>query len=480
MATIGQSTDLEDPALSPWWVRGVLIVMVLGFSGLIAITMLAYRNAPPIPARVIGADDAALFTGADVGAGQAVFLKYGLMDNGTIWGHGAYLGPDYAAEALHRIGEHTAAAVAQQQYGKPMAALTPAQQAGVRSEVAVALKTNRYDAAMKTLRLTAPQAEAFRLEIGHWTDYFRHPSRNGGLKRDLITDPTELHQLTAFVTWAAWASVANRPGVDYSYTNNFPYDPTVGNQPTAGALLWSALSLMMLLGGIAVVLLAFGKFDYLGWASRRRHVHPHLMLGQASAGQRALVKFIVIVALFLTQTLVGGATSHYRADPGSFYGISLEQIFPSNLMPTWHLQTGNLLDRHCLRRRCAVSWPLAARRRAALVGRLGARVVCRLRRCNRRQSARRVAGHVRAARAVVVLAGRSGLGVSRDRSTVAVPAGGQSARVVRFAVVAGAAAHSGQCGCAPIGADVSAGGVSDPSVLHSGDVLRRNDQLHGG
>lgn len=101
------------------------------------------------------------------------------------------------------------------------------------------------------------------------------------------------------------ASVANRPGVDYSYTNNFPYDPTVGNQPTAGALLWSALSLMMLLGGIAVVLLAFGKFDYLGWVSRGRHVHPHLMLGQASAGQRALVKFIVIVALlFLTQTLI--------------------------------------------------------------------------------------------------------------------------------------------------------------------------------
>jgi nitric oxide reductase subunit B len=341
MTTIDQSTDLEDPALSPWWVRAVLIVMVLGFSGLIAVTVLAYHNAPPIPARVIGADDAVLFTGADVGDGQAVFLKYGLMDNGTVWGHGAYLGPDYAAETLHRIGEHTAAALAQQQYGKPLAALTRAQLAGVRSEVAVALKTNRYDATTETLRLTAPETEAFRLEIGQWTDYFRHPSRNGGLKRDLITDPAELHQLTAFITWAAWASVADRPGADYSYTNNFPYDPTVGNQPTAGALLWSALSLMMLLGGIAVVLLAFGKFDYLGWISRGRHVHPHLLPGQASAGQRALVKFFIIVALlFLAQTLVGGATSHYRADPGSFYGIPLEQIFPSNLMRTWHLQTG--------------------------------------------------------------------------------------------------------------------------------------------
>jgi nitric oxide reductase subunit B len=27
-----------------------------------------------------------------------VFLKHGLMEHGTLWGHGAYLGPDYTAE----------------------------------------------------------------------------------------------------------------------------------------------------------------------------------------------------------------------------------------------------------------------------------------------------------------------------------------------------------------------------------------------
>ncbi|MBV1692123.1 cbb3-type cytochrome c oxidase subunit I [Novosphingobium sp. G106] len=62
--------------------------------------------------------------------------------------------------------------------------------------------------------------------------------------------------------------------------------------------------------------------------------------GQASPGQRALVKFFVVVSLlFLMQTLVGGAVAHYRADPGSFYGFQLESIFPSNLMRIWHLQT---------------------------------------------------------------------------------------------------------------------------------------------
>jgi nitric oxide reductase subunit B len=332
-------TTEDDDLLSPWWKRAILIVMVLGFAGLIMITMLAYRNAPPIPAEVVDAQGVTLFSGDDVRDGQAVFLRYGLMDNGSIWGHGAYLGPDYSAEVLHRMGEDTAEAIAQQRYQQPLAALTPWQQAAVRAETTVALKTNRYDSATAMLHLTAPETVTYHQQISYWTDYFRHPSRNGGLKADLITDPTELHQFAAFVTWAAWASVAVRPGEDYSYTNNFPYDPSVGNQPTPGTLLWSALSLIVLLTGIAAVLLAFGKFDYLGWVTRGHHVHPHLLEGRSSRGQNALVKFFVVVALLLlAQSLVGGAVAHYRADPSSFFGFDLERIFPSNLMRTWHLQ----------------------------------------------------------------------------------------------------------------------------------------------
>ncbi|HTJ53847.1 MAG TPA: hypothetical protein VL380_00365, partial [Nitrosospira sp.] len=227
----------KDAPLSPWWIRSILIVMAIGFSGLSATTMLAYRNAPPVPAQVADAQGVPVLSGEDISEGQTVFLKYGLMANGSIWGHGAYLGPDYSAEALHRMGEDTAESIAQQQYGEHWAALTHLQRAAVHAETAVALKTNRYDAATATLHLTAPQAAAYKKQIDYWTDYFRHPARNGGLKAGLITDPVELRQFTAFVFWAAWASVAARPGEDYSYTNNFPYDPSVGNLPTPGALL---------------------------------------------------------------------------------------------------------------------------------------------------------------------------------------------------------------------------------------------------
>ncbi|PLY45387.1 nitric-oxide reductase large subunit [Janthinobacterium sp. ROICE36] len=339
MSDAAQPVTEDDGPLSPWWIRAILIVMGLGFAGLITVTMLSYKNAPPIPVQVVDEQGSAVFSGDDISNGQAIFLRYGLMANGSIWGHGAYLGPDYSAETLHRMGQHTVEAIAQQHYGQPFAALQRSQQAAVQGEAILDLKTNRYDPATATLRFTGSQAAAYRQQVDYWTAYFREPSRNGGLKAKLISDPTELRQFAAFVMWAAWASVAERPGQTYSYTNNFPYDPSVGNLPTSSALMWSALSLMVLLAGIATVLLAFGKFDYLGWITRGHHVHPQLVPGQSSPGQNALVKFFVVVALLLlAQSLVGGAVAHYRADPGSFYGFQLERIFPSNLVRTWHLQ----------------------------------------------------------------------------------------------------------------------------------------------
>ena len=340
MTVAAQPIADDDGPLSPWWMRAVLIVMVLGFAGLMIITTMAYRNAPPVPERVINAQDATVFTGDDVRDGQTVFLKYGLMANGSIWGHGAYLGPDYSADALHRLGMNTAEAVAQQRFQRSFAMLTPVEQAAVTGEAAATLKTNRYEAATETLRFTPAESVAYEQQISYWKAYFHDPARNGGLKADLITNPIELRQFAAFVTWAAWASVAQRPGETYSYTNNFPFDPSVGNVPTSGALLWSALSLTVLLAGIAVVLMSFGKFDYLGWISHEHSKRPFLKPGGASRGQKALLKFVVVVAvLLLAQALVGGAVAHYRADPGSFYGFQLETIFPSNLLRTWHLQT---------------------------------------------------------------------------------------------------------------------------------------------
>ena len=332
-------TSLQDQ-LSPWWGRAAILTMVVGFIILILISVTAYRNAPPIPARIVTQSGAPLFTADDISSGQEVFLKYGLMDNGSIWGHGAYLGPDFSASYLHDMALYLADQIASQKFQQPYAALAPENKAAVDGAVAVRLKHNTYDAAKDELTLPIADDRFFAAEQQRWQSYFQEPARNGGLKADLITDPTELRQLSAFFAWTAWVAAAERPGTSHSYTNNFPYDRLAGNQPTPAALIWSVLSIVFLLGGIGAVLLVSGRFEDIGWHGDFRAGAGSLTQKAGTSAQRGIIKFVVVAAgLFFAQTLLGGGVAHYRSEPGDFYGLDLSVIFPSNLLRTWHLQT---------------------------------------------------------------------------------------------------------------------------------------------
>jgi len=330
----------NEMPLSPWWRRGALAVMVVGFSLLAFMTVKTYQKAPPIPARVVGADGAVVMTGEEIQKGQEVFFKYGLMEHGTMWGHGAYLGPDYSASYLHREAEITQEVEARTLFGKEVAALTEVERAGTVSAVRKILKENRYDAVSKTLTYTAGEAESFARQQGEWGDYFAKGAP--GLPAGYIQEAADIRPLTAYLAWASWASRANRPGRAYSYTNNWPYEPIAGNGPSAQAYLWSALSLVFLLSGLGLMLFLFGKFDYLGWKGDGKEQLVH-MAGEKSLGltpsQRATgLYFLVVAALFLLQVLMGGALAHYRVEPNGFYGFDLAKWFPYTVLRTWHLQ----------------------------------------------------------------------------------------------------------------------------------------------
>jgi nitric oxide reductase subunit B len=338
-ASVPASQDSLTEMLSPWWRHAVILIMIMGFSILVWLSARTYKDAPPIPDRVLSSSGETIFGHDDIIGGQQVFLKYGLMENGTIWGHGAYLGPDFSAEYLHVLGNEVGQAIAQDQYGLKLADLNAEQQKEVGAQASQILKQNRYDGSTRSLLFTKPEELSYRSQLEKWARYFSDPTNNGGLAVACIKDPEELSQLTSFFAWTAWASVANRPGFSHSYTNNFPYDPDIGNTPTSDAILWSALSLITLMAGIAVVLFVFGRFDYLGWKGKGGHVHPQMLPGTTSESQKATIKFFVVVSLlFLAQVAVGGATAHYRADPGSFYGLNLFNYLPSNVVRTWHLQ----------------------------------------------------------------------------------------------------------------------------------------------
>jgi nitric oxide reductase subunit B len=341
MDTVLQPPDEAVP-LSPWWRHAVILVMIAGFSLLSYTTYRTYTDAPPIPTRVEDASGGILFTSAEVLHGQEVFLKYGLMEHGTLWGHGAYLGPDYSAETLHQavgVGRDT---LARTRYGQSYSALAPGAVAEIADAVRRNLKENRYDAVTGVLRFTDLDAAALAASRRYWADFFSGATAAAGLPANYIREPRELDDLAIYFTWAAWAAAANRPGKDYSYTNNWPYDPAAGNTPSSATYLWSALSLITLLGGLGTVLFLFGRFDYLGWHQAATIGHSHdnvLTMWRWTPSQRATAWYLAVVAvLFLAQSLLGGVLAHYRVEPGAFYGIDLARILPYNLARTWHLQ----------------------------------------------------------------------------------------------------------------------------------------------
>src|SRR5207249_9909728 len=141
----------DTASLSPWWRHAAILVMIFGFSTLSFVTVQTYDNAPPIPARVVDEAGGTIFTHDDVLRGQEVFLKYGLMEHGTLWGHGAYLGPDYSAEYLHRLAEICNDTHASERFGRPFARLPPEDSEVAASLTRRDLRVNRYDAATGTL-----------------------------------------------------------------------------------------------------------------------------------------------------------------------------------------------------------------------------------------------------------------------------------------------------------------------------------------
>lgn len=327
--------------LSPWWKRILLLVIIAASGILTYITLNAYYVAPPIPERVVNAQGETLATHASIDAGQSIFQRFGLMNNGSVWGHGAYIGPDFTATVLHRRVVALRERISQSQFQSSYAELSSAHRAGVDGETAEQIKANHYDSQNHVLTLDDAQALAWQDEPGHWKNYFADTQQNRGLKPDIVPSAEQMKQLSDWFNWSAWAASTRKPGVDYSYTNNFPYEPAAGNTPIHGALLWSALSLLTLIGGIGVAVFVRDRYPSAAWVSglKERRIN-RLAPGHTSRGQKALAKFMVVVAaLFFMQTLLGGAIAHYRADPTSFYGLPLEQIFPSNLLRSWHLQS---------------------------------------------------------------------------------------------------------------------------------------------
>jgi nitric oxide reductase subunit B len=316
--------------VSPAWLQASVLTFLFGFAVLGYLAIRVYEDHPPIPRRVVTESDRIVFTGDDVRSGQELFLTFGLMQYGSIYGHGAYLGPDFTADYLHREAEELL-----RLFGGDAAAA-----ARMREE----LRANRYDAKTDVLTWSDERAKAFEAIREHYEQEVlnRQKSGGGGLGPHAVADPDQSRRIVAFMAWTAWTAAARRPGRPHSYTNNWPPEPLVGNDLTSEAVVWSTLSIIALLGGTGLLLALFGRYsNSLGWHSGEPGMlrfRPSNEVGLTPAQRITAWYFFIVSVLFLLQTLLGGATAHYHAETGGFFGYDLAQLLPYNLARTWHLQ----------------------------------------------------------------------------------------------------------------------------------------------
>ncbi len=297
-------------------------------------------EAPPIPEKVLAGGEVVV-DGDTIRRGQNVWQSLGGQQIGTVWGHGAYVAPDWSADWLHRELTFILDRWARAKGGSDFALLSPEDQGALRARLKALIRTNTYDAATGTLALDAVRAEAFAANAAHYADVFGKGRPEYAIPAGTLTDPDRQRAMGAFFFWTAWACATNRPGLDISYTQNWPHEPLIDNAPTADAVVWSVLSFVLLLAGVGGMVWYFASQPAGAEETAEAPARDPLLGYQPTPSQRATLKyFFVVGALLILQIVLGVVTAHYGVEGSGFYGIPLDRILPYAVTRTWHTQLG--------------------------------------------------------------------------------------------------------------------------------------------
>lgn len=325
-----------------WWTLIAILVVTFSILGISGVEI--YKQAPPIPQQVITTSHRILMTDEDILNGQTAWQRTGGMELGSIWGHGAYQAPDWTADWLHRELLAWLELAAQQIYGKPYAQLAGDQQAALQYQLKTEYRHNTHNADSNTVIVSERRAQAIAQTADHYQKLYgdapelRSLRDNYAMKENTLPDAKRREDLTKFFFWTAWAAATERPNTSATYTNNWPPEPLIANQPTPENVLWSLACVVILIAGVGFLVLA--------WSFLRRHEpepqapkEDPLALAGLTPSQNALGKYLfIVVALLVLQVLLGGLTAHYTIEGQHFYGIDISQWFPYSLTRTWHLQ----------------------------------------------------------------------------------------------------------------------------------------------
>ena len=325
-----------------WYALATVILLSFGVLGFFGVEI--FRTMPPFPKQVVTTEGEILFEGQDIKDGQNVWQSIGGQTVGSIWGHGAYIAPDWNADYLHRESVIMLRKLAEQD-GLDYSTLPEEEQAKYQVLLRQELRKNTYDPTTGIITYSPLRAEAAR-EVGeHYAKLFLGDDApeyvklrsDYALRGKSLEDPAKMAKMNAFFAWTSWVCVASRPGSDVSYTNNWPHDPVIGNVAPTSLHLWSGFSVLMLLTavGILVYYYAQSKEDEEGPLP----TEDPLRGMKPTASMRATIKYIWIVsALMLVQMVLGAITAHYGVEGDALFSLPIQDFLPQAVSRSWHVQ----------------------------------------------------------------------------------------------------------------------------------------------
>lgn len=327
-----------------WTLLGALLFV--SFAVLLWSGNQIYQQAPPMPEQVVSSDGNVIYTRAEIEMGRQVWQSMGGMQLGSIWGHGAYVAPDWTADWLHRELVTLLDGWAQRELGVAgYEQLHEEQQAALRGRLRARVRENTYDPETGTITIDAERAAAIRTVSEHYESLFGDDPETFELreayamKNDTVPDPEHRRVLSAFFWWTAWAAVTERPDSTVTYTNNWPSEPLVDNRPQPSTFLWSAFSVTFLLAGIGLLGWHYAVTHGRGEESHRLPEFDPMRHIVATPSMLATAKYFwVLLALFLVQILFGAITAHYQIEGQFVYGYEIAEVLPYSITRTWHTQ----------------------------------------------------------------------------------------------------------------------------------------------
>lgn len=322
-----------------YWI-GFGVVIAISFAVLGWVGSRIYQQAPPIADKVVTTEGIIIIHSGDISIGQNVWQAMGGMEVGSIWGHGSYVAPDWSADWLHRELMFVLNEWGEKDFGKTYADLSNEQQAQFQARLKELMRKNTYDEKTNTITIEPIRARAIEANIAYYSDIFLNGKKEYAIHKNSVVDPIKLRQLSSFIFWSSWAASTNRPDDNITYTSNWPHEELIGNKPTGDAVVWTGVSIIMLLAGIGS----------LAWFKAAQKEEPHfdeapamdpLLNAIATPSQKATLKYFwTVLGLLLLQMVMGIVTAHYGVEGDGFYGIPLAKYLPYSVTRTWHTQLG--------------------------------------------------------------------------------------------------------------------------------------------